>query len=969
MRYRYFIILILFFCVTAFANAQLFRPFTSFQLIRTEHFNIIFPRESEASARRLASFADDLYREMSALLGFGLPGPIPVVITPHTDLFNGFYSPIPLPRIMLFDTPQDLEWTSFPDSFKALFTHELAHAISLATRSPSNAWLHRIFGSWVAPSLLTAPLFMIEGVAIYMESYSGFGRAKDPLARQLLRQAIHEGQFLTPFQASGLIDIPPQRGAFYEYGGLFSQWLVETYGMEKYARLWQSMGQLAPVSLNLYRSGFYSIFRQVYGMHILDAWNAFRDSLALQGIEENPNEVFPTRHHFFAERLGSITALAAGGSKLYILDNRERSVRVYDTLTGNVRSFNSSLIISTDIDVSPCGAFLLISGYQMVGERFTATVNKHRTDTGRRTRQSIRGLYRARFFRDGVIGLRSDLHNNYIVFEDSSGNSQVLFRGNNVILFSGPQALDNERIAFVASHGGARELMIYNVVSSELFRVEVDSTSNSEDELLRDEYWLRDVWRYMRGLSVSEGKLLFSHNTDDRMFKLASVCLDTMQAVFSERDFSGGVFHPVSVNGTIYYRAAFFAGDNLLRFPEPSYAISGAQTAVRLVPADRHVYGGDTPSNLSGITWAGPAARPYFALRYMNPFQLWLPLPLLRFDEVNFLSAEGFGLLSVMTDPTGRHFVTTMAFADLNYRMARVSVFSWQNTVAGFPLTLDFSDIVNTAPLLSFRETRASLTGSFMRSARRGLYGFSLGAGYLRLADDDGGESAYEWGERGRAFYYSAGFVFSNIRRTPTELFGSGLSLNLRGGNIFHTTLHEGAVEPRIEALFRASVETRFPVSFALYGAYDAGGMNLHGSSRTFGAPLFAPVASTEYLSRGFYLSWLAGAEMSLGLFSFEIQRNLSHAYFNRIFGTLALRNVLYDSSGIPNPEGIALDNDLRLAQSLVLRLGLLSSVIFPLKLAPTFIEPYLWGAWRFSNTIAGEGALWSMGIGINIRL
>jgi len=143
--------------------------------------------------------------------------------------------------------------------------------------------------------------------------------------------------------------------------------------------------------------------------------------------------------------------------------------------------------------------------------------------------------------------------------------------------------------------------------------------------------------------------------------------------------------------------------------------------------------------------------------------------------------------------------------------------------------------------------------------------------------------------------------------------------------------------------------------------------MNLHGVSRSYGQPLFAAIASTEYPHpRGLRLSWLGGAEAALGLFSFEIQRNLSHVYFNRLFCTLALRSVLYDSQGHPDAEGIEID-DKRLAQSLILRLGMVSSII-PIKTVPFFIEPNIWGAWKFSNTITGEGHPWSFGAGVGVR-
>jgi len=970
------LVFLLIFGVAAFANAQEFKPFTSFRVIKTEFFDIIFPRESEPTARRLASFADDIYRDMSGQLGIQIPHRLPVVITPHTDMFNGYYADLPLPRIMLFDTPRSIEWWSVPDGLKGLFIHELAHAISLSTQRGVNVWLYRIFGGWFAPSLFTAPYFMVEGVTVYMESASGFGRANDPISRQILRQAIHEGKFLTPFQASNLIDISNQRGAFYEYGGLFSKWLVEKYGMEKYALLWQAMGEFGSFSFNMYKSGFYDTFRQVYGVYFLQEWEAFRDSLALDGIEENPGTVYSRGRRVPANQNLSIAALASSGSKVFILDSGENRIRVFDTDRENVRAFGTRLLTSYDIGISPNGETLLISGFRMTGDRFLAVVNEHRADTGRRTGRSIQGLFHARYFRDGVIGARSDLHNSLLVFEDFHGNSEVLFRGNDLLAFSGPQVLDDQRIAFIAERSGIKELMVYNYTTGELFRVEVAGNNVNSARL-------QNVWRHMRGLSVSEGKLFFSHNADDRMFKLASVNLDTMQAVFSERDFSGGVFQPVVTNGAIFYRAKFSAEDGFLRFPERADSLSGIQTAVRLVAVNAQDYGRNPPpdtlvraeglSETEILPGADLPTKRYFGLRYMHPFQAWLPLPLIRTD--NNFSVDGFGIISLMTEPTGRNSVQTIVYADFKYRMARVDSLSWTNTTAGFPLTLGFSDTADDAPAgyLPNRQTRVSLTGTFSPSVGSGLFEPSLGVRYVRVADSNGGESAYQWEERGNSMSYFAGFTLSSLRRRPNEVFGRGALLSVLGSNIFYTTLRESSFEPRFEGLFRASTQTRLPLRLSLYGAYDAGGMNLHGSSLTYGSPLFSSVSSVEYLSQGFNLNWIAGAEAAFGLFSVEIQRNLSHAYFNRIFGTLALRNVLYDSGNIAKPEGISLPNggDLRLAQSLVLHLGLVTSVL-PMKPRPFVLEPYVSGAWRFSNAIMGEREvwnLWSIKAGVSFRM
>ena len=970
------IFFILFTLISISAEAQLFKPFDSFRVIKTEHFDIIYPSESETSARLLASYADRIYKEMSELFDIEVPGRIPVTFAPHTDMFNGFYNPFPYPHIVLYDTPMNLEWTNFSNNLEALFIHELAHAVSLNTRGRFFRVLRSIFGNWVTPSAINAPAFMVEGVTIAMESVTGFGRANDPLIKQKLRQAIHEGQFLNPFQASGVSDLPNQHGVFYDYGGLFSSWLIQTYGMEKYAELWQTMGKMFFVSFAVYRSGFYRIFKNVYGVDFLDAWNALRDSLELNELEENADELLPARNRFLSKRRNSISAIASGKKDVYILDSSADKIIVYDTQAETVRRFNTDSFFSYDIDVSAEGDVMLVSGYQLAGDRYRAVVTEHKTDSGRKTGRYIRGLYKARYFREGVIGLRSQLHNNCIVYENFNGNAEILFIGGEELVFSGPQALDNERIVFVVARNGERELMLYNYVTGELFRVENAARGSSGVEF----------WRYTRGLGVSEGKLFFSHNIDDRMYKLASVNLETMQAVFSGRDFSGGVFFPVSANNAVYYSGAFFSGDGFLRFPETPDSISGTVININIVkqnPADYGLNHANADSDSQTSTFE--SAR-YFGIKYLNPFKLWLPLPLLRlnsgYNDLN-VSIDGVGLFSVMMDPTDRNLFIVLAFADIRYRMALIEHFSWRTTVPGFPMTLEFSDKVSSEfGNNPFRETRVVLSGSFLHFPGRWGYGFSLGAGYFRVADDDGGVSAYHWEENASAVIMNSNITFTNLQRSYNELFGNGFSLNIKGSvtlwaSYFQQTKlgrslknHE-KLNPRVEGIFRAGAETRFPLSFTLYGAYDKTGMNLHGVSRAYGAPVFENNASKEYpLAESLILTWIAGGEISVGLFSVEIQNNLSHVFFNRFFGTLTLRNVVFDSGSFAGAEGVAI-NGIRLAQSLVLNLKMTASFL-PVKSLPVFIEPNIWGAWKFSNTITGQRTpVWAhlaWGVGFNYR-
>ncbi|WP_461255717.1 hypothetical protein [Treponema sp. R80B11-R83G3] len=931
MKYKFLCVLtalFLFISTSAFAQNALFKPFTFFRVIQTEHFDIIFPKESESSARLLASYADRAYEQVSSLLGIKVRRRIPVTITPHTDSFNGYYN-ILFNHIMLFDTPLDVEWTTFKNNLEKLFLHELTHAVSMNTRSPYYEFMYGIFGFDI-PAYIYAPLFMVEGVAVSFESLDGTGRANDPRTKQYLRQAVYENKFLTPFQASGVYDLEIRpNGYWYEYGGLFSTWLQQKYGMEKYSQLWKEMGKDANFSFFVYRSGYYRIFKKVYGVDFLDEWKKFGASFALDGIEINEDELSSKKYSYFSEREYFISGLVARGNNLYFIESSEAKVGAYNALTGKTQTFNASSG-AYDIDVCADGKKMLLSGYNYIGDRAFAVVTEHKTDNGEKTGRSFNGLYKARYFRDGAIGIRSALHNNCVVYEKFNGESEVLFMGNEELMFSGPQSLDNERIVFIASRNGKRELWLFNYVSRELFKIENTQSDN-------------EYWAYMRDLNVSDGKIFFGYNCDDRMYKLGMIDLETMSAVFSGRDFSGGVFNPVSADGTVYYLAEFVSRNSLMRFPESADSLSGNKINLQLTKLDNQNY-----KPVSEPLYSGKS-KPYLGLRYMNPFNLWFPFPLLRVNNDLSLRLDGGGIFSVMADPLDSNMIFLLAYADVFYKMAMIEQFYWINTGMGFPLTVNIYDgVMDELEGDIYRYTNINLSGSLNWIGDQWNNQVTLGGGYYRNADFEYEKSAYEWEETESGFFVQTGFTFSYRR----------LSLQFSGATPVKS------FQPRLDMIFRASTKTRFPLSFTLFGAYDKGGMNLYGISNIFGAMAISEFVLNEYSTPpGLELFWLGGGEIGVGLFSFDIQKNLSHLYYNKFFGSLLLRNQIYDCGGNQNAEGIEINN-LRLIQSLGLKIGMKIS-FFPIIKIPVSIEPFVFGAWNFSNAITGKGFLWYFNIGV----
>ncbi|MDR0685166.1 MAG: hypothetical protein LBF83_08555, partial [Spirochaetaceae bacterium] len=729
MKCKKYIFLILLIAAAFPLAAQHFKPYSILRVIQTEHFELIYSAKSEATARKLAARVDALYDEAAALTGITLSRRVPVVITPETDEHNGYMNPVPYPHIVIFDTPASIEWTVFSNSLEALFFHEMTHAVTGSTRGKTEEFFYRIFGGWVYPAGLTAPWFMIEGAAVSFESLDGTGRANDPLIKQKLRQDILENRFKTPFQAEGVWDLPPLGNTYYNYGGLFSSYLQKEYGMEKYGQLWREMGRDFPLSLVHYNSGFYGIFRKVYGISIKDCWNNFRESLSIDGVRENKSAVI------YGGK-GIIRDMAAAAGKVFFIDSLAAKVLVYDTETGKTRTAVQVDGTAYALDVSADGKRLLVSAYRRLGAntgQFSrAIVVEYDAASGFRTGRRWNRLYNARYFRDGVVALNSDTHISSLVYrpdDDRDGRrEEVLLRGSETLLFSNPSPLDDEWVAFTSAKSGVRELSLLNYRTSAVYSLRGET----------DGY----VWRYMRGLRFSGGRLYFSYNDDDRMYKLGSVSISgladgsdesaaVIQARLSRADFSGGVFYPVASGGAVYHGASFSVWDKVLEFPQSvqEFETEGAAELKMIRWRNDTGTAEETRATVDGERL--PPAKLYNPIKYLNPFNLWLPFPLvsplassIMWDGTdafsaggNFrnLSLDGAGFFSFISDPMDQNLIFLSPAYDFRHNIAPVSI-TWMNFSLMFPIAVNFTDVVDVSYEdvdIPIRKTSAQIQGQY----------------------------------------------------------------------------------------------------------------------------------------------------------------------------------------------------------------------------------------------------------------
>ncbi len=937
------LLLLLFFFASS-VEAQNLAPRRTLTVIRTEKFDIIFPEESRRSAETLALMADSAYQRISGLLDIQVKSRIPVLISPDIDEFNGYLNPMPYPHIVIYDAPVDPEWTTFSDDLYGVFFHELTHAVSLSSRNPAASFLSSIFGSWVIPAYLDAPPYMVEGVTVSFESLDGYGRANDPLVVQRLRQARFEGRFLSPFQVAGAWDNPSYWRSKYEYGGLFSAYVQKRWGMETYAELWQRMGGLPPLSFSYYGSGFSEIFRRVTGVTLKSAWSDFEASFSIAGVEppgkrfipddtperndarrESPGEESP---HQEGGPSASVTptggtkligAMDSDGGLLVWYDELEHTICAADAESGAVRPLLRGQSAVTSLDLSKDGSRLLVGSFSYRAGRAVATAVEYdlTVDTATASGRRWTGLFTPHYFRDGLVALEAEGRKQSLVIIDAKGARKVIAEGSDQISFAEPVSVDEVRVAYLAAVEGVRRLRLYDAATGVTSEVMPKDAAD-------------DTWRYARTLEAVNGVLYFTYSTAGSNYRLGTIRGDEVS--LAGLDLSGGVSSALPLADRIVYRAEFATRDSLRIYPSDREDPGARRETLTLEPVDT-LPAAQTPS-LGGT---GFEERPYSPFRYLNPALFWLPYPLIRSDSSAF-RLDGLGAVSYLSDPTDMN--TFFLTAGWDYRYGAVTAdLLWSGYPFGFPASVELSDAVAISGSLAsgtpYRALRALGTLTWSMPLRfQGRQSFALGGGATRVSLSPGigaaafasgyGDSAYDWTFSDPIAYGWLSGNLSNRTLQSWELFGRGGSLSATGywipssgdlrGDLVGVVTSEGA-RSRLVA----------------YGALDGQGMTPSGYSTSFGTSSWVDSAE-PFADQGQEIPWVAGVEGEFKLFSLEIQGNVSHLYFNRLFGTLSYRGVCFD------------DGDLGWTDSITARVGSVITLA-PVAASPLSLAPHLWAA------------------------
>jgi len=337
------------------ASAQL-PPNDNWRTLETRHFRVHFTPQLEQEARRAAVNAERAYTALSTEL---VPprGTIDLVISDNVDYVNGYATPFPSNRIVVFAHPptDPTGLKSYDDWNSLVVTHELTHIFHLDRSRGIWRFGQAIFGRnpLLFPNLYQ-PRWVIEGLAVYFESrLTGYGRLESSEHSMVARAAALANHLPTLQELSPGTSQFPGGEVVYVYGSLLFDYLSRTRGPGS-IREFVERG-----SKTLFPFFLTPTSRGAFGMSFQTAWQQWRDSLVRE--MRTPHEVIPGwRQLTSAGRLAlfprwlSDTSLIYAGDKgrempsayEVSLSGRERRLGRRNGLSPNVRLPDGSILFS-----------------------------------------------------------------------------------------------------------------------------------------------------------------------------------------------------------------------------------------------------------------------------------------------------------------------------------------------------------------------------------------------------------------------------------------------------------------------------------------------------------------------------------------------------------------------------------------------------------------------------------------------
>lgn len=343
-------------------------PHLQWRKIDTEHFELIFPKEIEEDAQRVAHLLEKAYPFVAKSQGV-LPPKIPLVLQNQSVISNGFVTLAPR-RSEWYVTPAiDPELTN-TEWLKTLAIHEFRHVVQFhKSRRGFNRFLEIVLGE-IGQALglaLTAPPWYYEGDAVGIETaLTNGGRGRLPLFERDLRAILLSGKNYDYDKAHlrSYHDFVPNH---YVYGYFLTSHMRNTYGDLFLSKLINESAERSYNPLTFYNSAerlTNRSFEDIYAdtmKELLTQWKAKMEKLTPTPYEvKNPTKRFGWTNYLYPQytKDGKLFALKKGLSfydRFVVTDGKKEEIVFYPAPLVNEHPFKlrNDRIAFTEYDIDP----------------------------------------------------------------------------------------------------------------------------------------------------------------------------------------------------------------------------------------------------------------------------------------------------------------------------------------------------------------------------------------------------------------------------------------------------------------------------------------------------------------------------------------------------------------------------------------------------------------------------------------
>ncbi len=584
-------LLLFFLCLQNLYAGGVFSSPRKVYVLNTNHFEIIFPKESEETAKYIAENADALYEKAKTETGLKNDFAMPIIISPDSSILDVKYTNRPYNRIVVFDavpTGEQIEREASrgnQDILLSLLYKEIFLAVSGSIRSPFNEFVYKyVLGDPYQPaSFINLPFSFSQAYTDLATS-----TAQDKYFQQLLIQAKLENKFPTWLQAAAVRDIHPGNDLCHAAGTGFAAYLMNTRGLAKYAEFWNECGKLHPYFLN-------GIFHKVYGEWLHAVWKEFEASIPLPPDLTRMQELDAFSHEVSEnDRQGAFENILYTNYGIVWYDSIRHEVDIYDF--NSFFKIRQLLFIAdsiTKLSLSPGGRYLSASFtrgttrpefkedvtcvYDLRERKFLPQKLPLRDAcilSGRGGALQIAGVYAAGKDSDKTPELR------VYTFKPEDKECEITYQTffEKTQYISSVCSAGKDNVAYLLSDKNGRRLVIEKVEKEEQSEKSAGSwklLDNSGNEIVPISLQL-----------VSPELITFSYYPpeDGALVRSGYIKLtDSNDAVYPEsiyvqqEDVSGGVYYPVIAENKIFYCAKKMSHNELRYLPFSSVSFSEGQ--------------------------------------------------------------------------------------------------------------------------------------------------------------------------------------------------------------------------------------------------------------------------------------------------------------------------------------------------------------------------------------------------------